>query len=284
MITVNGLQSGPTNITINPNAVTIQAGQSQQFVAALAGSSNGGVTWKMISGPGSISQKGVYTSPDSITGTSMTAVIEAIANLDTAIKSVVTITIVPPPDPGPCFRTVIGPMLLSNCSEVGCHNPTDLTANLDFTTYNGIMVTVVPYDTAKSLLWYRINTFANPLTKAQILQIGAWIVAGAQNTQCTEPYADCDTIGVSYSNFIAPTIQNYCLGCHSGRNAAACDNIDFSTYPAVALRAASGQLLQVINNTNNTNGMPHMPLNGPQLDSCTISKITAWINQGEQNN
>jgi cytochrome c553 len=136
----------------------------------------------------------------------------------------------------------------------------------------------VPGDTAKSILWYRITHVSNPLTSAQIGQICTWILDGAQNTQC-EPSGDCDTTAVTYSNFVLPTIKNYCLGCHSGRSAEACNGLDFSTYKTVALTALQGRMMDAIKNNS-----PHMPLNGPQLDDCTIAKIAAWIDQGALNN
>src|SRR5581483_7636711 len=70
-------------VTISPNTATVAPGQSQQFTAAVSGTSNTAVTWKTTGG--SISAGGLYTAPQAagtyyVTATSVadpTAVSEA---------------------------------------------------------------------------------------------------------------------------------------------------------------------------------------------------------------
>jgi hypothetical protein len=53
------------NVTVTPQTVTLSAGQTQQFSAAVGGP-GGAVTWS-VSGGGSISSNGLYQAPSSIT-------------------------------------------------------------------------------------------------------------------------------------------------------------------------------------------------------------------------
>jgi hypothetical protein len=108
-----------------------------------------------------------------------------------------------------------------------------------------------------------------------------WILSGVPNSQCNDGMNDCDTTNVQYSTYIQPTIATYCLGCHSYKNAGLfCDSLDFTNYPTVAKVAQSGLLVDVIRHRY---PLPAMPYYGPQLDSCTISKIAAWVNRGAPN-
>jgi hypothetical protein len=248
----------------------------QQFQVTVSGSTNTGVQWKLVSGSGSLSPSGWYTAPTDEDNTSTTAVIEAIWLGDSTVtgKAVVTIQY-----PGPCFRTVIQPIFISNCTISGCHNPTDHIHGLDFTTYTGLMAAVIPGDTANSELYQRI-THTVKLTAYQISLVAQWIVADAPNSQCNDGLSDCDTAGTQYSTYVKPTIANYCLGCHSYRFAATCDSLDFTNFNTVAQVAQTGLLLHVLRHQYPD---PSMPQYGPQLDSCTIARIADWVKRGAPN-
>lgn len=142
------------------------------------------------------------------------------------------------------------------------------------------MALVTPGDTANSVLSQRLDHFQT-LPDSDVSVIKEWILSGAQNTTCEPNMADCDTANIHYSNYVAPAIATYCLGCHSQRNAGLfCDSIDFSTYNEVALMAQTGALMNVIQHTP---PLPVMPEYGPQLDACTIAKIAAWVSNGAPN-
>jgi hypothetical protein len=265
------------SILVNPISSTLQIGQPQQFQATVSGSTNTGVRWELVSGPGTISSTGQYTAPAYMTDTSASAIIEALWLGDTTVTghSVVTIE-----SSGPCFRTQILPIFISNCA-LGCHNPVNLMRGFDFTNYEGIMEIVVPGDTAGSVLYYRTNHFVT-LTDADRALLAQWILAGAPNSQCEPDMSSCNTENISYSSYIQPTIATYCLGCHSYKWAGEyCDSLDFTNYPTVADEAQNGALLDVIQHKY---PLPAMPYYGPQLDACTIAKIAAWVNNGAPNN
>lgn len=65
----------PLSITVTPAAVTLKAGQTQQFTAAAAGGLNSAVTWSLNPAVGQISTAGLYTAPASITTQQIISVI-----------------------------------------------------------------------------------------------------------------------------------------------------------------------------------------------------------------
>ncbi len=273
---VNKAGSGRVSVLVNPTAVSLAPGQGEQFQATVTGSTNTGVRWKLVSGPGTISPSGWYATPSYLTDSSASAIVEAIALADSTAIGQSLISIV---TTGPCFRTMIQPIIISNCTINGCHNPVDKTHNLDFTTYDGIIPLVQPGDTATSILFQRINHVV-VLSVAQRATIGQWILAGAPNSQCNNGLADCDTTDVHFSTYVKPTIANYCVGCHSFKDAGLADSLDFTSDSTIISVAQRGLLVYVIKHRF---PFPNMPEWGPQLDSCTIAKITSWVNRGAPN-
>ncbi len=85
----------------------------------------------------------------------------------------------------------------------------------------------------------------------------------------------CDTISMSYSMDVAPIMTQYCISCHGG--AAPAGNIALENYNDVKVSALNGSLLGTMDHAS---GWSAMPKNQSKLDVCTISKVSAWINQG----
>jgi uncharacterized protein (TIGR03437 family) len=87
----------PVTITVavNPNAVSLAAGQSQGFTATVSGISQTGVTWSINPQIGSIDPAaGVYTAPSLITATQKISVI-ATSTFDTTVSGSATVTLTP---------------------------------------------------------------------------------------------------------------------------------------------------------------------------------------------
>jgi hypothetical protein len=273
-------------LSISPITVTLKPGETEQFASVVTGTTNTLVLWMMISGPGSINATGLYTAPASLATRSI-AVVRAIVLADTSVWKEATITITVP-DTTPCFTRDIQPMIISNCTMSGCHSGSGGEAR-DLTTYSGVMSYVRAGHGSTSRIYTAITKIGGEdqmpppprqrLSAAQIDLIKRWIDDGATNTACPTDSTGCDTTSVSYAGFVAPTIQNYCLGCHSGSNPSG--SIDLSTYNGVQTVAANGQLVGGITGT-----APYilMPQSGSPLDACTIAKIRAWVTQGAKNN
>lgn len=276
-IVIAGIRQN-ARIALSPSAVTLTVGARQQFTAAVYGPQNNAVRWRLLSGPGELTNDGQYAAPAAIAYQSETATIEAVALADTTIRAQAVITIQPPADPGPCFRTIVQPLMVTYCGSRGCHNPDDHTHGIDFTTYPAIMKNVVPGDTANSLLYQRI-THVQRFNKTQIGIIVRWILSGAHETQCIDN-GPCDTTGITYTNFVRPLMVNDCVGCHSARDADFNRHVDLTTYDGVAAVALDGRLVGCVSQTDY---YVHMPEYGQKIDACELAKLNAWVNRGAPN-
>ncbi len=85
----------------------------------------------------------------------------------------------------------------------------------------------------------------------------------------------CDTTAVSYNNHIAPIMASSCNSCHSA------GAFKTSDYAGLKATIESGRLEGSVYHLP---GYKPMPSGQPQLDSCSLKRITAWINQGYLNN
>jgi hypothetical protein len=89
----------------------------------------------------------------------------------------------------------------------------------------------------------------------------------------------CDTTNVSYSRQIVPLLQNNCYSCHGG--ATPSTGIRLDTYTGLQVFAANGFLSAAVTHSGTVTPMPY---GLPQLPSCEVNTIVAWVNQGMQNN
>lgn len=84
--------TGSTGVTVSPTTVTLGAGQTAQFTAAVTGTSNGAVSWSIGAGPGTITTTGLYTAPATIT-TPSTATIVATSTASPAASATATVNL-----------------------------------------------------------------------------------------------------------------------------------------------------------------------------------------------
>ncbi len=89
----------------------------------------------------------------------------------------------------------------------------------------------------------------------------------------------CDTTNVSYSRQIVDILQNNCYSCHTG--AASSSGIDLSDYSHFKVHVDNGDVVSAVTYTGNVTPMPY---GLPQLPSCEVNTIVAWVHQGAQNN
>jgi len=86
---------------------------------------------------------------------------------------------------------------------------------------------------------------------------------------------DCDTLGVSYQQFVAPLMSGSCNSCHSA------GNINTSNYNSLKIIALDGRLMGSVNHEQ---GFLPMPQGQPKLQECTRLKLGAWVNAGAPEN
>jgi len=189
------------------------------------------------------------------------------------------------------FETDVLPILISNCAKSGCHDAASHKDGVNLTTYEKVMSTaeVKPFDLEDSKLYEVIteddleDRMPPPpnasLTAEQVSNIAKWIQQGALNISCNPNGDGCDTTNVTYSATVAPILQTYCVGCHSG--SAPAGGIVLNQYNGAAAVAVSGQLVGAITHAP---GFTAMPLGGAMVPSCEIEQITKWVDDGAPNN
>ena len=82
----------------------------------------------------------------------------------------------------------------------------------------------------------------------------------------------CDTKNVSFQDFIQPTIDKNCKGCHNNSNSYG--GVSLEGYDNIKKVADSGRLVSSI----------YSNMGNYMNDNCNKAKIQAWIKQGSKNN
>jgi hypothetical protein len=97
------------------------------------------------------------------------------------------------------------------------------------------------------------------------------------------PKDSCSWDQISYQKIIAPIVASNCVAsvCHNNGSAPRGIGLDGHYQLSYFVKSDSARFLGVIRQVG---FYTYMPLGRPKLDSCTISKLEAWIRQGAQNN
>lgn len=202
-----------------------------------------------------------------------------------------------PGNPGvPCdtntiyFEYDVLPILVSNCSVSGCHDPVSAESGVILTSYENVITTtdVEPFDLEKTdiydVLFLRDPEDRmppaprTPLTQEQLLLITQWILQGAENLTCDQD-TTCSTDNVSFQQQIDPIIATNCRGCHSGPNPSG--GVSLADYNGIVDVASSGRLYGAIAHLP---GFTPMPRNRDPLQSCEVDQIKSWVDAGAPNN
>jgi uncharacterized membrane protein len=88
--------------------------------------------------------------------------------------------------------------------------------------------------------------------------------------------SSCDTTNVTYSQKIAPLINQKCIGCHSAASATA--GVDLSSYNQVVKYGQTKQLQGTINQLPGYESKLMPP--GAKLDNCNLSLVDIWLRKG----
>lgn len=182
------------------------------------------------------------------------------------------------------FQQQVLPILVSNCSQSGCHDNGSHKEGVILISYSSVMQTggVRAGNASRSKLYKEIANGSMPpesqtaLNAQQKSLIYNWIQQGAKDLVCESL---CDGSVYTYSKAIQPLIANKCQGCHSSTNAMG--GVDLSSYNAVKTQVSNGKLQGSVNWTT---GYSPMPKNGSKLSDCELSQITKWIAAGSLNN
>lgn len=201
-----------------------------------------------------------------------------------------------PPTTGLCdpdsvyFQNQILPILVSNCTESGCHNAQDHEGGVVLDSYQSLLNTV---ENATLNDWHENKLMRvlletdpadrmplppkPPLPQIQIDLIKTWLAQGARNNACDENFGGCDPSDAKFSTFVQPLIQAKCQGCHSGNNPQG--GIKLASYAEIKVVALNGKLYNSLTRASNW-----MPRGGAKLDDCNVQKIQAWVSAGAPQN
>lgn len=185
-----------------------------------------------------------------------------------------------------CYLYEVKPIIISNCTESGCHNSIDKKGDFDFTNDEGILSATISGKHAISKLYSVLSNPLKPMppSKEDELSeefkttIAGWIEQGAKiNTHCIPP--PCDTVNVSLSNNVRPILDLYCGGCHIGKNYQG--GVDLTSYDKIRVFVDDGSLSGCLNHIS---PFSPMPKNDTKMPSCQIAIIDKWIALGAPNN
>ena len=188
------------------------------------------------------------------------------------------------------FETDILPILISNCAIATCHDAASRQDGVELTSYQAVKNSdIIKLNDPRKSDLYEVITENDPddvmpppprakLSAEQTALILKWIQQGAKNLSCDET-GECDITNVTYSATVAPILQTYCTGCHSGSTPSG--GISLATHAGVATVAGNGKLYGAISHQS---GFVAMPQGGNKLPNCQIDQIKIWIDSGAANN
>jgi mono/diheme cytochrome c family protein len=177
------------------------------------------------------------------------------------------------------YKQQVEPLLNSNCAM--CHNPQNkkhadgvyldtyenLKASIHVFTKEGVVINELERVISRGKMPPKSHPALTAAQKAIFLK---WIQQGMQNNSCEETAAVAST-ELTYENNVAPILQKYCYGCHSGPKAA--NGINLSDSFTVVALIKSDLLIKAITHAE---GAKPMPSPTEKLSEADIATIKAW--------
>ena len=184
------------------------------------------------------------------------------------------------------FLYDVQPVLISACSQSGCHDAGTRASGYQLTDYiNTMKKGVVAGQANSSKVYAEMANGSMPprssgitMTAAQKAVVQKWINQGAKNLSCNPSFGVCDTLAVKFATFVMPIVQNQCVGCHGATNPSG--GISLTNYTQIKASVQTGKFWGSIKQLV---GYSKMPVGG-RLSDCELSKMDAWIKRGALNN
>lgn len=197
------------------------------------------------------------------------------------------------------FQGIQLKILERQCME--CHQPGNMKANVDLTTYVSVMRSgvITPFKPDESRLYIslmrpppgRMPKDRAALPDADIQLIRRWIEVGAPEREATKPVETPNPPQPTYAWISANVFSKRCAGCHSAEDPKG--GVEVTTYDTL-MNSLGLDMVPIIPSkpeasgvcvTLRTEKMPkaeNPPL--PKLSRETIEAICEWIGQGAKNN
>lgn len=185
------------------------------------------------------------------------------------------------PNAAICFERDILPIFNSKCAMSGCHDAGTAAEGYRLDSYKQIVSQgIVKGKPNSSEIYDEIAKNSMPprkstqMTSEEKKLIYDWIAAGAKNgINCA---VQCDSSVSGFASSIQPTMNKYCVGCHSASNASA--GVDLSSHTGVKASVGKG----LMNSLDHVGYFP-MPKGGNKLSACEINQVRNWIKRGTPN-
>lgn len=188
------------------------------------------------------------------------------------------------------FQNQVLPILISNCTESGCHNAQDHREGVVLESFQSLISTVGHArendmnrnKMMRAILASNAHDRMPPapkeaLSQDQIDLLKNWLAQGALNNGCDENAGGCDVANTTFGNFVQPLVKVKCQGCHSGSNPQG--GVKLSNYSEIKTAALNGTFYASL-----TKASGWMPKGGSKLDDCSMQKIQQWIASGAPQN
>lgn len=113
-----------------------------------------------------------------------------------------------------------------------------------------------------------------------LLFSAALVVVSCGDDEPDDPET-CETTGLTYDNYAEDFINSTCAtsGCHDANAIESVGN--YETYESLTGAMSFDKIKGAINHEA---GFSNMPKGQTQLDSCSIAKLSAWIDAGAPEN
>lgn len=190
------------------------------------------------------------------------------------------------------FNEQILPIFINSCAVSGCHDQetheeglildswTHIINSDEITAYN-----VNSGDIYESITASQYNRDFMPptdsdidaLSQNEINAIAMWINQGLPNNSC--PNLVCDTLEVTFSGDIAPMMDVFCAGCHTGNSVSG--DVHLENYDQIKFYGNTGALVGAISNDPEYTVMPPETTG---LSDCQVRMVEMWIEDGMPNN
>ena len=147
----------PVSVTISPTSATIYPGQTQQFTATVANTSNTTVSWSVSpSGTGTINSSGLYTAPTSITK-QQAVTVTATSQADTTKSASAAVTVAVPL---PSITSITSPANPGSQITITGQN---FLSTKGTVTLNGVSLTTTSWTNTSIVLTVPTNNCTGPV-------------------------------------------------------------------------------------------------------------------------
>lgn len=106
-------------------------------------------------------------------------------------------------------------------------------------------------------------------TATVVIFLSFFVSCYYDNEEVLYPSLMCDTTNVTYNKTIAPLMNNYCTGCHSGSTPGG--SVSLTNYGEVVTNEA-----RITASIKQTGPYP-MPKGGGKLNDCSIRQWDIWV-------